>query len=50
MDSSRFCGDVVAVLSLLSPAVAKFVHTEEKDHVSRGRKKKRGVNSRVERK
>ena len=33
VDSARFCGDVVAVLSLLSPAVAKFVHVENKDYV-----------------
>eukprot|EP00095_Tigriopus_kingsejongensis_P005458 maker-scaffold224_size251237-snap-gene-1.52 protein:Tk05458 transcript:maker-scaffold224_size251237-snap-gene-1.52-mRNA-1 annotation:"alkylated dna repair protein alkb-like protein 7" len=31
IDSARFCGDVVAVLSLLSDSLARFVHDQDKD-------------------
>lgn len=32
IDSSRFCGDTVAVLSLLSDSILKFVHEKNDDH------------------
>ncbi|XP_059078658.1 alpha-ketoglutarate-dependent dioxygenase alkB homolog 7, mitochondrial-like [Tigriopus californicus] len=33
IDSARFCGDIVAVLSLLSDSVARFVHDQSKDQI-----------------